>query len=163
FRAFTSSDKISASVLIHSPTPTTRWIEQEDYSLALKYFVSTSKTDDIFATNAHKYDEDYARYGSSLIITSLTGRRSFAEAPNFDRSTPGNPNDEFFVRTRVSIEFPNTPSASNFETLRRSNVKWFIIDLDNTKARNWEPWAKIRFINTKVAVLELADDSVTPG
>lgn len=162
FRAFTSSDKISASVLIHSPTPTTRWIEQDDYSLALKYFVSASKTDDIFATNAHKYDEDYARYGSSLIITSLTGRRSFAEAPNFDRSTPSNPNDEFFVRTRVSIEFPNTPSASNFETLRRSNVKWFIIDLDNTKVRNWEPWAKIRFINNKVAVLELADDSVTP-
>ena len=106
--------------------------------------------------------EDYARYGSSLIITSITGRRSFAEAPNFDRSTPSNPNDEFFVRTRVSIEFPNTPSASNFETLRSSNVKWFIIDLDNTKVRNWEPWAKTRFINSKVAVLELADNSVTP-
>ncbi|MFM8249473.1 MAG: hypothetical protein ACKOAE_09555 [Acidimicrobiaceae bacterium] len=159
-RAFTSNDRISTSVLIHSPTPTTRWIEQDVYSSALNYFVSASNTDDIFATNAHKYDEDYARYGSSLIITSLTGRRSYAEAPNFDRSTPSDPKDEFFVRTRVSIEFPNNPSASNFDTLKRAGVKWFIIDLDNTEVRNWEPWAKIRFINNKVAVLELADESV---
>ncbi len=159
-RAFTSTGRISTSVLLHSSTNTTRWIELNDYSSALEYFVLNSKTDDIFATNAHKYDEDYARYGSSLIITSLTGRRSFAEAPNFDRSTPRDPNAEFFVRTRVSIEFPNTPSASNFATLRSSNVKWFLIDLDNTKVRNWEPWANVRFINNKVAVLELSDNPV---
>ena len=161
-RAFTSNGTVSASVLVHSPTPTTRWVEQGDYSSALEYFVSTSETDDIFATNVHKYDEDYSRYGSSLIITSLSGRRSFAEAPNFDRSTPSDPNDQFFVRTRVSIEFPRTPSATNFTILQDANVKWFIIDLDNTEVRNWEPWAKVRFINNKVAILELASNPVAP-
>jgi hypothetical protein len=159
-RGFTTNGEFSASVLVHTPSATTRWIEQEDYSSALEYFVLNSGSDDIFATNAHKYYEDYSRFGSSLIITSLTGRRSLAEAPNFDRSTPSDSSDEFFIRTRASIEFPRIPSASNFRTLQDENVKWFIVDLENTDLRDWSPWAEIRFINKKVAVLALTDDPI---
>jgi hypothetical protein len=38
------------------------------------------------------------------------------------------------------------------------NVKWFVVDLERTELRDWEPWATTRFINDKVAILELATD-----
>jgi len=39
--------------------------------------------------------------------------------------------------------------------LQKANVKWFVVDLGNTPLRDWEPWATTRFINEKVAILEL--------
>ena len=155
FRAFTSSGELSRSVLEHSPNETTRWFEQSEYSDGLNFFVKESNKQDIFATNAHAYDEDYKRFGSSLILTSLTGRRSFAEAPNFDRSPPRDPEDEFYLRMRYSLDFPNTLSSTSYSALVAKNVRWFIVDLERTKLRTWEPNATTRFINEKVAILEL--------
>jgi hypothetical protein len=40
--------------------------------------------------------------------------------------------------------------------LNEKNVKWFVVDLTNTPLRDWEPWATTRFMNDKVAILELA-------
>ena len=40
--------------------------------------------------------------------------------------------------------------------LKETNVKWFVVDLGNTELRDWEPWATTRFMNEKVAILELA-------
>jgi hypothetical protein len=155
FRAFTSSGEPSRKVLEYSPNQTTRWFEQSDYSEGLTFFVEESSNDDLFATNAHAYDEDYARYGSSLILTSLTGRRSFAEAPNFDRSPPRDPADEFYARIRYSLDFPRTMSSTSHDALVAKNVRWFIVDLERTKLRSWEPYATTRFINEKIAILEL--------
>jgi hypothetical protein len=42
--------------------------------------------------------------------------------------------------------------------MRDQNVKWFVVDLERTELRDWEPWATTRFINDKVAILELATD-----
>lgn len=158
-RVFTSRESLKISVLRHEISPTTRWIEQEDFVSALSFFLANSNKDDIFATNAHKYDADYSQNGSSLIITSLTGRRSYAEAPAFDRSTPSDTNDDFFTRMRVSLEFPKSPSQELLDILRKKDVKWFIVDLKNTELRTWEPWAKVRYINAEIAVLELALES----
>jgi hypothetical protein len=58
----------------------------------------------------------------------------------------------------TSLTFPNSPNDSGFNFLRRSNVKWFVVDLERTELRDWEPWATTRFINDKVAILELATD-----
>jgi hypothetical protein len=155
FRAFTSSGELSRDVLEYSPNQTTRWFEQSDYSDGLNFFVKESFDHDLFATNAHAYDEDYERYGSSLILTSLTGRRSFAEAPNFDRSPPRDPADEFYARMRYSLDFPKTVSSISHDALVAKNVRWFIVDLERTKLRTWEPYATTRFINEKIAILEL--------
>jgi len=133
-----------------------RWLLVNEYSEAIDFFINGSKVDDIFATNVHKYDENFVDNGSSLIITSLTGRRSFVEAPNFDRSINENTPPEFFRRMEVSLQFPIDPKFENISDLAESNVDWFIVDLERTPLRSWEPWATTEFINDKVAVLRLA-------
>lgn len=155
FRVFTASGEISRKVLEYSPNQTTRWFEQSAYSDGLNFFVKESSVHDIFATNAHAYDENYEKYGSSLILTSLTGRRSFAEAPNIDRSPPSDPADEFYSRMRYSLDFPKTASSISYDALVAKNVRWFIVDLERTELRTWEPKATTRFINEKIAILEL--------
>jgi len=61
------------------------------------------------------------------------------------------------IKTRIdtSIYFPTNPSRLLLENLQKANVKWFVVDLGNTPLRDWEPWATTRFINEKVAILEL--------
>ena len=54
------------------------------------------------------------------------------------------------------MDFPNYPSRDLLANMRKENVKWFVVDLGNTTLRDWEPWATTRFMNEKVAILELA-------
>ena len=62
------------------------------------------------------------------------------------------------LRTRflTSVEFPVRPSDKFLQNMLEQNVKWFVVDLERTELRDWEPWATTRFINDKVAILELA-------
>ena len=59
-------------------------------------------------------------------------------------------------RFNTSMDFPNYPSRDLLANMRKENVKWFVVDLANTELRDWEPWATTRFMNEKVAILELA-------
>ena len=59
-------------------------------------------------------------------------------------------------RIETSMDFPNYPSRDLLANMRKENVKWFVVDLGNTTLRDWEPWATTRFMNEKVAILELA-------
>ncbi|NDD00211.1 hypothetical protein EB083_05655, partial [bacterium] len=68
--------------------------------------------------------------------------------------------DQIRTRFLTSTEFPNRPSNNYLQNMRDQNVKWFVVDLERTELRDWEPWAKTRFINDKVAILELATDIV---
>ncbi len=63
-------------------------------------------------------------------------------------------------RMETSMDFPNYPSRELLANMRKENVKWFVVDLTNTTLRDWEPWATTRFINEKVAILELAQAPV---
>jgi len=63
-------------------------------------------------------------------------------------------------RVNTSMDFPNYPSRDLLANLRKENVKWFVVDLGNTPLRDWEPWATTRFMNEKVAILELAQSPV---
>jgi len=62
------------------------------------------------------------------------------------------------IRSRIdtSMDFPNYPSRDLLANMQKVNVKWFVVDLGNTPLRDWEPWATTRFMNEKVAILELA-------
>ena len=64
------------------------------------------------------------------------------------------------LRTRflTSVEFPVRPSGKFLQNMLEQNVKWFVVDLERTSLRDWEPWATTRFINDKVAILELATE-----
>ena len=59
-------------------------------------------------------------------------------------------------RFNTSMDFPNYPSQDLLANLLKEDVKWFVVDLGNTQLRDWEPWATTRFMNEKVAILELA-------
>ncbi len=59
-------------------------------------------------------------------------------------------------RFTTSMDFPKYPSRDLLLNMRKENVKWFVVDLENTELRDWEPWATTRFMNEKVAILELA-------
>ncbi|CAB4759386.1 MAG: hypothetical protein F2712_03145 [Actinobacteria bacterium] len=63
-------------------------------------------------------------------------------------------------RIETSMDFPNYPSRDLLANMRKENVKWFVVDLGNTTLRDWEPWATTRFMNEKVAILELAQAPV---
>ena len=137
--------------------PDFRWLVDVKFIEATKYLKDNTAQDDIFATNVHRYDDDYQAYGSSLIVSSIIERRSYVEAPFYDRrgdreSTP----PEFKIRLRTSMDFPNYPSRDLLANMRKEDVKWFVVDLTNTTLRDWEPWATTRFMNEKVAILELA-------
>jgi hypothetical protein len=63
-------------------------------------------------------------------------------------------------RMDTSMDFPNYPSHDLLANMQKENVKWFVVDLGNTPLRDWEPWATTRFMNDKVAILELAQAPV---
>ena len=63
-------------------------------------------------------------------------------------------------RFNTSMDFPNYPSRDLLANMRKENVKWFVVDLGNTPLRDWEPWATTRFMNEKVAILELTQAPV---
>jgi hypothetical protein len=141
--------------------PDFRWLDDFDFIEATKYLKDNSARDDIFATNVHRYNDDYQAYGSSLIVSSIIERRSYVEAPFYDRrgDRESNPS-EFEIRLNASIQFPIDPSIRYLADLNEKNVKWFVVDLGNTPLRDWEPWATTRFMNDKVAILELAQAPV---
>jgi hypothetical protein len=137
--------------------PDLRWLADTHFIEAAKYFKDNSARDDIFATNVHRYNDDYQAYGSSLIVSSIIERRSYVEAPFFDRRGDRESNPpEFEIRLNASIQFPIDPGIGYLADLNEKHVKWFVVDLSNTTLRDWEPWATTRFINEKVAILELA-------
>ncbi len=161
-RTITSGFRYGTEIFASSQSDTaTRWKISDDHRNSLSFFLENSNRDDIFATSAHSYDIEFENYGSTLIITSITGRRSILEAPFFFMRTKANSNwNRFNQLMLTSLTFPNSPNDSSFNFLRRSNVKWFVVDLERTELRDWEPWATTRYINDKVAILELATDIV---
>ena len=122
------------------------WTTDPDRQDALNWLRENSEKDDIFAQNTIFPESEYLY---SLIMTTSIRRRAYLEAPMYG----GVATEETNTRLSTSQDFPSTPSESKLENM--INVKWFVVDLGNTELRDWEPWATTRFINEKVAILEL--------
>jgi hypothetical protein len=154
-RSVTTSLRYGTEIFSADNDTTARWLTSDEFKSSIDYLLMSSDREDVIATNVHRYDEDYSRFGSSLVLSSYTGRRFFLEAPFFDRKDI----DDFIsVRMQTSLLFPKIPSNELLEILTIAHVKWFVVDLERTELRDWEPWATTRFINDKVAILELATD-----
>ena len=100
-----------------------------------------------------------SRYEYFLDSFPLMFRNKYRQtAPNYIAAY----NLSALIKTRIntSMDFPNYPSRELLANMRKENVKWFVVDLTNTTLRDWEPWATTRFINEKVAILELAQAPV---
>ena len=155
------------------PVMVERW-NNPDRLEALRRANTIISNDDIFASNfsLFKGTGHYDDYRVQLVLdrkSYLTGRYSYLyknfpsifnhyNQPNTKQSDSDRFSQELSRRFETSIDFPSRPSADHFQNMRDQNVKWFVIDLERTELRDWEPWATTRFINDKVAILELATD-----
>ena len=68
-------------------------------------------------------------------------------------------NEPLEKRQYVSTQFPTNPSVSLLNTLRSSNIKWFVVDRTNITRSSWWPFAEVKFSNKSFFILELASES----
>lgn len=125
-----------------------KWLVDQELIEATSWFKSNTAIDAIFAQNLSQPDSEFS---ASLVLSTITHRRAYIEAPKFGSVN----SDDKIKRLKTSLDFVVAPTTSILENLKQQNVKWFIVKLSNTPMRNWEPFAKTRFINDKVAILEL--------
>ena len=144
------------------------WYVEADRLDALEWMRNNTSRDDIFAQNTSLPDYRSTAYSSSLIISGSVHRRAFIEgtygaalqydyARHVSHQTEQQRNE--ILRLSTSYSFPITPNETMLKILQSYYVKWFIVDLGNTELRDWEPWATTRFMNEKVAILELNHSS----
>ena len=145
------------------------WYVDTERIEALAWLRDNTKRDDIFAQNTSIPDYRTTAYSASLIVSGASHRRAYIEGTygtelQYDYSRDVNLQTprlkEQLKRLDTSFNFPITPSSDLLRNLRKENVKWFVVDLTNTTLRDWEPWATTRFMNEKVAILELAQAPV---
>ena len=130
------------------------------------WMVENSYKDEIVATNHICPLDKHCNLDGETPIAAWTERRSLIEAERFvtgravderlfgETTTQGHPNWVNERRT-VSIEFANNPSEELLAKLQGWGVSWFWVDLKMTLNRSWDDFATVRFINTKVVLLEL--------
>ena len=147
------------------PNSPMAWFVDADRLEALAWIKNNTARDDIFAQNTSLPDFMDTAYSASLIISNSTHRRAYIESvqstevqKDFPRhvSHQTERQRKELLRLNTSFRFPITPSNYDLANMRKENVKWFVVDLANTELRDWEPWATTRFMNEKVAILELA-------
>ena len=148
---------------IEPDSPMAWYVEAERLD-ALEWMRKNTERDDIFAQNTSIPDYRTTAYSASLILSGSVRRRAFIEgtygaALQYDyprvvfRQTERQRRD--LLRLNSSYSFPINPNGTLLKIMQTYNVKWFVVDLANTELRDWEPWATTRFMNEKVAILEL--------
>ena len=151
------------------PNSPMAWFVDADRLEALAWIKNNTARDDIFAQNNSLPDFSTTAYAESMIISSSVHRRAYIESANSTEVQIDYPRHvthqterqrKELLRFNTSFRFPITPSNFDLNNLRKENVKWFVVDLGNTPLRDWEPWATTRFMNEKVAILELAQAPV---
>ena len=154
--------------VIDDDTPMS-WYTQSDRIIAIRWLRENSRIDDIFAHNTLVPNYQQTSYSASLILGDVTHRRAYTEATYGENLQKAYPKIKFrqsqnlredLQRLDTSYFFPIDPSWFWLKNLQKVNVKWFVVDLTNTPLRDWEPWATTRFMNEKVAILELAQAPV---
>ncbi len=147
------------------PESTKAWYTESERVAAINWLKANTDRDDIFAQNTSTPDYRSTAYGASLILSSSSHRRAFIEgtySPELQIEYPRDINlqspslKDQLLRLDTSYYFPITPSSKYLKIMQAQNVKWFVVDLGNTELRDWEPYATTRFMNEKVAILELA-------
>jgi hypothetical protein len=147
-----------------------RW-QDEKILVPLSNLKKISQVNDVVASNFGQGKD--ARFDEDFRLQLALNRQMYLAGPQYqlldryekkmisETRSPTSTNVIDFldrIRTRylTSIEFPNRPNDEFLQNMLDQNVKWFVVDLERTELRDWEPWATTRFINEKVAVLELA-------
>lgn len=156
--------QISLAAEIEDGSPMS-WYTNSERLAALDWMRTHTNRDDIFAQNTSTPDYRSTAYHASLIISSSIHRRAYIEgvqSTEVQRDYPRNVSLQTerqrkeLLRLNTSFRFPMAPSNFDLANMQAKKVKWFVVDLGNTPLRDWEPFATTRFMNEKVAILELA-------
>ena len=151
------------------PNSPMAWYVDTDRLDALKWMRENTHRDEIFGQNTSRPDYWDTAYSASLILSGSIHRRAFIESTylgELQREFPRHVSHQTdrqrkeLLRFNTSFRFPITPNETMLKILQSYKVKWFVVDLGNTELRDWEPWATTRFMNEKVAILELAQGPV---
>ena len=135
-----------------------RWLDNSR-TTALDTARSLIKSGSTIATNFGNYETDGPN-DTYLVPTELRARSYLSPPypdPTVDDEKSEKLNSLISNRKSISINFPTAPSDLMLRDLAEVGAEWFIVDLERTELRDWEPWATTRFINDKVAILELAN------
>ena len=136
-----------------------RWLDNSR-TTALDTARSLIKSGSTIATNFGNYETDGPN-DTYLVPTELRARSYLSPPypdPTVDDEKSEKLNSLISNRKSISINFPTAPSDLMLRDLAEVGAEWFIVDLERTELRDWEPWATTRFINDKVAILELATE-----
>ncbi|TRZ81963.1 MAG: hypothetical protein D4R92_01780 [Actinobacteria bacterium] len=173
FRPITEYVRYGESLWVSDPDPLVlRWQDKQRLS-GLDQLDQISKDNDVFAGNFGL--NEGLTFADNLRLPIYLNRISYVQqsygyiSDTFpliykQKYLPESSQDDKtksfaqMLRERIdtSIYFPTNPSRLLLENLQKANVKWFVVDLGNTPLRDWEPWATTRFMNKKVAILELS-------
>ena len=136
-----------------------RWLDVSRMT-ALDTARSLIKSGSTIATNFGNYENDGPN-DTYLVPIELRARSYLSPLypdPTVATEKSEKLNSVISNRKSISIMFPTEPTDLMLRDLAEVGVKWFIVDLERTELRDWEPWATTRFINDKVAILELATE-----
>lgn len=139
---------------------TTQVASVEDVA-ALSWLRDSSPSTAVVATNRFLCDNDEpcSFDDSSYLISAVARRRVLVEGPRF--VIGGRPYPDWIKqRIMLSIRFANSPTKSDFESLRRYGVSWFFIDerflesgaIDDV---SWTNFGNVRYHRDGVAIIEL--------
>jgi hypothetical protein len=157
---------------IESETDSPNFVGSAELNAASAWLNTNSSEDEIIATNRFCVDKATSRclFPKYFGVSATTRRVMLVEGPHYlfgrTRSQLTLPvEDETFYptvgqeRLNLSRGFAGKPTAEIAARLRELGVDWFYLFLDNTKNRNWAPFATIEYQNSEVAILKLTDPS----
>jgi hypothetical protein len=107
-----------------------------------------SARQDIVATNYLR--DKYGEFDNDYSLAAWSRREFLVLGPSLSFSSVST--DEAI---RWSEEFGRLPSAESAAYLKSQDVKWYIVDLDKTPVRSWEPFAETVVMTWRFWVLRL--------
>jgi len=127
----------------------------------------STSSDEIIATNFGVFEDKYGidDFRFQILVDRqlyLTAKYSWLKM-NFSAMFDASESEvsvgyrsELIRRFETSINFAVQPSEQYLTNMTSQGVSLYVVDLERTPLRSWEPWATTEFINDKVAVLRLA-------
>lgn len=95
---------------------------------------------------------------NSPLVPALTGLPTYVSGIHYQAPYGSKAGLETLLeRERETYSFLSDPSAESIALLCRAGVRWLWVDPEKSTIRNWEPWAKLAFSNSRVALLRITD------
>lgn len=119
-----------------------------DARTAGEWLKKNSRQDAVIATNFLRTKD--GDFGGDFALAAWSGREFLVMGPSlsFDSSSTSN-------AIELSESFAAQPSTSSARQLVELGVEWFVVDLDKTTLRDWEPYAETTAMTWRFWILRL--------